>query len=325
MLVANIYIVPVEEYDIPYSFNSERTVMGMSENTVRGLLTEQERKFLTGDATDVANTRKIRRQIRKRVEAGLADLSLIYEELEERDVRQIETGYEQKSTGPFPEEYLGTIGLIYRIAEANDIDSESLFWEGLYSSHVRVHPDEIAKVDLSITTESPEDVSRRVQRKISQDRPLTDLELRTLLSKQPDLDDELRDAVIQSQGNNLFNLEQLVREDITRLEDGLKIIDDDLPASNSSNPKPDILAQDDAGNMVLIDIVSEEDTPRQASSLGELTDELTNLAESYGAPGRVRTILAVPFTDTIPEAMMNSTSLEIKSIFDDRPEVEAFI
>ncbi|MFB6187183.1 MAG: hypothetical protein ABEI86_10000 [Halobacteriaceae archaeon] len=297
----------------------------MSKSPAHGLLTERERDFLKGDENDISNPRKVRRQIRQRVESALSDLALVHEKLEERDIRQVGTESEEGFVNSFREDYFGTLGLLYRLADENGIDVESMLWEGLYSVHTQAHPDEVAEIDLAITTEPRKDVSERVRKKTNQNRPLTDLELRTLFVNQPELDETLREAVKQSPGNDIRTLESIIREDVTRIEEGLTIIDDDLPVSDTPYPKPDILARDEDGNVVLIEIAAEKDIPREIPDFKDMADQLTDLAEEYGDPAQVRTILAVPYAESISEKAKKSTTLEFKSIFDGQSEIEDLI
>jgi RecB family endonuclease NucS len=142
---------------------------------------------------------------------------------------------------------------------------------------------------------------------------------------QPELDETLREAVKQSPGNDIRTLESLIREDVTRLEEGLTIIDDDLPVSDTSYPKPDILARDKDGNVVLIEIVAQKDVPRRIPDLKHMADQLTELAEEYGDSDQVRPILAVPYADSISEKAQESLSIELTSIFDQPSEFENLI
>lgn len=282
-----------------------------------GLLTEQERELLAGKTEGVSNPRKIRQHIRQRIRGALDDLAFITEQLEDRDFRQICETTDGKFDDSFRNSYLGTVSLLYKLSEKNDADTEILLWEGLYKAHTQTYPNTVAEIDLSIQSEPLDALVGRVKQKANQGRPLTDLELRALISNPVELESEFRNVRRESIQNNLQSLEQQLRNNLDSIEDGLSAIDEDLPQSQTNPPRPDIIARDNDGQIVLIDVFTASEMPRGLEQLRERAIKLSEMADEYGGKQHVRTILAIPQTEKLPEHLDEELDVEVLSVFDD--------
>lgn len=96
---------------------------GMSHNRPRGMLSESEREYLAGTGDVEPNSqqeRNLRSRIRERLLNGLIDISLVLEQIEDRDLELVLDNIMDRSVEEAEEYYKGIddlIGLTYLLCE----------------------------------------------------------------------------------------------------------------------------------------------------------------------------------------------------------------
>lgn len=287
----------------------------MADSDTRGLLTKRERDFLQSGDAGGSNPRALRQRIRERLRQGVADMALLFDTMEERDIKQVPKTGENEFDSELRGDYIGTVGLLYRIAAQNGVKTEPLIWEGIHLAHEREHPDRVGEITVQINSISQDDLIPKVAEKVENGEPLTDIELRTLVENASLLRQGLEEYIHQQRTRSFSSLEQFIRNNPEVVEDGLEIIDYHLP-DEGTNVYPDIIGRDSDGNLVLLVIVLDD---RPVVDYRELGYRFAGTVEDYGGADRVRGIILLPVSrDELPEVSpLEDAEIEFLSLTDD--------
>lgn len=226
------------------------------------------------------------------------------------DLRQTEFDKERR------EDVVSALAFYFRVSEILGSSTEELIEDAVAQMHEREHPDEVVgHVTVDVAVDDRKKAAKQGSRKLTEDNTrLSSTELRAVAETEPSLLSEMqrRDKITEAE------LREAVLENPDQLEEGMDIVDAE-PQAPGKTLVPDLVAKDNQGDLVLIELkhfASIEQDPEST------TDRLRELINQYGGEDRVRGFLVVPDFELeemdeetpLHKVLIPERSIELKSV-----------
>jgi hypothetical protein len=259
----------------------------------KGLLTERQRDFLRGGDAGGSNPRTIRQQIRERIQVGMEDLALLFNEIEQRDLEQLASADVQQFDDEFADSYTESIAFFIRMALVNSVPVSPLLQDSVYHGYKKESPSQIPIVNLHIESKNSEELLQQVRHKLRRNRPLSDEELRAVFENPLAIYDEL-DSIFRASVNP-SSVEDFVQSN-------LDLIDPQLSLADGSIIKPDdgpnLIARDADNQIVLIEI-NIHNQPSNRDQIHSTVLSIADMVAEFGGEENARAILVTMGTSDI--------------------------
>jgi RecB family endonuclease NucS len=245
--------------------------------------------------------------MRERLRATLRDMSLLFDQMDDRDLRQTVTADDLSPDYV----YERSLALLFRMASLadDDLDFESALWNGISETYNRHYPDRTVDVHVQIAEAQRADVLEEALSKLDSHESLSDTELRVLL-EDPDTDyANVRTHILRRHMASAQQLTQYVRDHPAVIGGSFEVIDQE-PTQRGSDTKPDLIGRDADGDIVLVEVNARSDRDAVATSI----EHLEHLIQEYGGEDRVRGVLVSVESAKSLDILLEGSPVEYRSL-----------